>query len=246
MASDLVGPAFIAAVVSGAISVIGVWLNRSTTIRVNREKIAADLDLAERKFVFDKELAERTLTSESALAERKFQYDRELLSHQRLVELAEGILSDFYQCSDIFHEIRAPVSSNTEAAERIKKDYESEGQSLQADSYFVPIARIKKNSEFLSNLLGKRYRSRAILGSAIDVAFKNIHDVIVKIQVSAATLINITERGEVALRQDLKFVRELETDIWQSMPSGDPVQRLIEQAIEVAEAACRPILEKQQ
>jgi hypothetical protein len=70
--------------------------------------------------------------------------------------------------------------------------------------------------------------------------------VIVKIQVSAATLINMTERGEVALRQDLKFVRELESDIWQSTPSGDPIHRLIEQAIEVAEAACRPILEKQQ
>ena len=244
--SDLLGPAVVAAVVSGIISVVGVLVNRSTTIRVNKEKLEADRELAERRFSFDKELAERRLSSESALAERKFLYDRDLHDHKRRVELAEAILADFYQCGEVFREIRSPGGFSSEATNRARKENETAEESGQKDTYFIPIARIRKNSEFLSNLMGKRYRSRAILGLAVDEAFQKIQDAIVKIQVSAATLSSMAERGRIAFTQNHKLVEECEAAIWQSMPGGDPIQPLVKRATEVADAACRPILERAQ
>jgi hypothetical protein len=243
--SDLLGPAVVAAAVSGIISVVGVLVNRSTTIRVNEDRLDADRQLAERRFSFDKELAERRLSSESTLAERKFQYERDLHDHKRRVELAEAILADFYQCNDVFREIRSPGSFKSEAENRVRKENETEEESNRKDTYFIPIARIQKNREFLSNLMGRRYRSRAVLGFAVDEAFQQIHEALVKIQVSAGTLSRMAERGRIAFTQNQKLVEECESAIWQSMPGGDPIQPLVQRAIELVEAACRPILERE-
>jgi len=56
----------------------------------------------------------------------------------------------------------------------------------------------------------------------------------------------MAERGRIAFAQSPDLVEECEAAIWQSMPGGDPIQPLIQRAIEVAEAACRPILEREQ
>jgi AmiR/NasT family two-component response regulator len=62
--SDLSGPAVVAAMVSagvsGVIALVGLWVNRSTTIRVSRER-----------FDFEKTLAEQKQSAELQLAERK-------------------------------------------------------------------------------------------------------------------------------------------------------------------------------
>lgn len=40
--TTLIGPAAIAAAVSGAIAVVGMFVNRATSIKVNKDKITAD------------------------------------------------------------------------------------------------------------------------------------------------------------------------------------------------------------
>ena len=69
--SSFVGPAVVAAVVSGIIATVGMFVNRATTIRVHEDKLKPDRDLAERKFDFDRDLAERKATADIALAEKK-------------------------------------------------------------------------------------------------------------------------------------------------------------------------------
>jgi hypothetical protein len=59
---DLSGPVVVAAMVfSGVISLVGLLVNRATTIRVSRER-----------FDFEKTLAEQRQSAELQLAERKF------------------------------------------------------------------------------------------------------------------------------------------------------------------------------
>src|ERR1700674_2399487 len=89
--SPLIGPATVAAGVSGVISVVGLIVSNVAARRLHTEKLGFDSQLAERKFEFDKDLAER-----------KFRYDRELHDHKRQVELAEEVLADFYQAKGIF------------------------------------------------------------------------------------------------------------------------------------------------
>ena len=145
--------------------------------------------LAERRFKFEKELTERKASADTQLAERKsdfdadlaerkFRYDRELHDHKRRVEFAETILADFLQIADVIQAVRSPGGFWGEAAGRQRSEGETDDQSRQLDSYYVPLARLTQQSDLISELMSKRYRAHAILGSDIDQAFQKIENVI--------------------------------------------------------------------
>ena len=199
----LLGPAVVAAFVSGIITIFGMLVNRYTTIRINDEKLRADRGLAERRFSFDKELTERKFAFDSRLAVRKFEYDRELHDHKRRVELAETLLADFYECADVFRAIRSPGSLRNEAAGRKRGENESEEELSARDIYFIPLSRIKENSDFISSLMSKRYRSRAVLGDEIGEAFGCVHEGLMTVRVAAITLGNMIGRRKDARERNI-------------------------------------------
>src|SRR5271165_1022406 len=180
----LIGPVVVAAVISGIIAVIGLAVSTKTARSIHSDKLAFDERLAERKFQFDQELAER-----------KFKYDRDLHDHKRRAELAETILADVYQIDDAIRAIRSPAGFQGEAASRVQNENETEEEASRRDTYFVPIARLSNHSEFISAFMSKRYRSRAVLGPQIDEAFNLVHEVIVRIRVSAMTITNMIGQG---------------------------------------------------
>ena len=57
----LIGPAVVAAVISSIVTVIGFFITTRAAKAMHREKLAFDQKLAERKFEFEKELAEEVL-----------------------------------------------------------------------------------------------------------------------------------------------------------------------------------------
>jgi hypothetical protein len=70
-------------------------------------------------------LAEQKRSAELQLAERKFQYDRDLHDHKRRVELAEGGLADFYRFADIIWAVRSPGGFKDETASRPRTESET-------------------------------------------------------------------------------------------------------------------------
>jgi len=236
---DLSGPAAVAAMVSagvsGGISLVGVWVNRSTTIRVSRER-----------FGFERTLAERKQSAELQLADRKFQYDRDLHDHKRRVELAEEVLADFDRFADIIRAVRSPGGFKDESAGRPRTESETPAEASELDAYFVPIARIAQQSELFSNLKSKRYRSRALLGQSVDEAFTALDDAVWEVQSKAMMLSDMVRRGGAAFVHHPDVVERYESTIWQHMPGDDPVEPIVKRAIEVAETVCRPILERKQ
>jgi hypothetical protein len=80
--TSLIGPAVVAAVIAGLVSVISLLMNRSTTLAMHSQRLAFDREQAERKFEFDtalsREQAQRRVDAELALAERKFEFDTQL------------------------------------------------------------------------------------------------------------------------------------------------------------------------
>jgi hypothetical protein len=159
--TSLIGPAVIAAVVSGIVSIVGLITSSRTARTIHREKLEFDHKLAQQKFEFDKDLAER-----------KFKYDREFHDHKRRVELAETILSDFMQMSDVIQAVRSPLAFGGEAVGRTRNEGETEEEARQRDSYYVPIARLTRHSEFISGLMSKRYRAAPCLGIRSTARFK--------------------------------------------------------------------------
>jgi hypothetical protein len=234
---DLSGPVVVAAMVSagvsGVISLVGLLVNRATIIRVSRER-----------FDFEKMLAEEKQSADQELAERKFQYDRDLHDHKRRVELAEEVLADFYRFADIIRAVRSPGGFKDESASRLRTENETQADASKLDAYFVPIARVAQQSDFFSDVRSKRYRSRALLGPPIDEAFKALDDAVWEVQRKAMMLSDMVKRGGAAFELHSDVVQQYESIIWQHVPGDDPIEPIVKRAIEVAEATCRPILER--
>jgi hypothetical protein len=232
--SDFLGPALVAAIVSGVISLVSMLVNRATTIRMSRER-----------FAFEKTLAEQKRSDELQLADRKFDYERDLHDHRRRVELAEEVLADFYQSADIVRAIRSVGGFGDESADRGRAENETPAEASKLDAYYVPISRIAQHSDFFSGLKSKRYRSRALLGQPIDEAFAALDDAVGKVQSNATMLIAMVKLGGTAFERQPDLVDQYEATIWQRMPGDDPVEPLVKRAIEVAERVCRPILARE-
>src|SRR5262249_53702692 len=107
----------------------------------------------------------------------------------RQVELAEQLVAGAHQFRDVIRAVRSPMSYAGEGAGRPRGENESEQQARRMDGYYVPFARLNNNSEFITGLMSKRYRARAVFGAKIDDIFRKLHDVLVKIQASAGMLI---------------------------------------------------------
>ncbi|MGJ4928617.1 hypothetical protein ACQR1I_14170 [Bradyrhizobium sp. HKCCYLS2038] len=230
--NELIGPAVIAAVVSGLVSLIGnIFSNRSSRT-INSDKIASELHLAERKFDFEKELAEK-----------RFRYERELHDYGRRVEFAEDVLASFYKLQDTIREIRVPFSYEGEGVTRKRGDQETVAEARSRNHYYAPIERMNKHKDFLSELISKQYRAQAVFQNDIDHAFALVTEVLHSIQISSNMLVHNVKQGSP---YDPTLMKELERDIWAATAPGepDPNRERIEQAIEIVERAVRPALQQ--
>jgi hypothetical protein len=128
-----------------------------------------------------------------------------------------------------------------EMRERVDRAMTATTSARNKDTYYVPLERLNKNRDFLSDFFSKRYRARAIFrGSDLDQAFQLLHEVIIAIQVSAGMLI----RAVGDERREPSFWEKREADIWDSFDNEqDALTPKIKKALSVAEAWLGPILE---
>ena len=227
--NDLIGPAVVAAIVSGIVSIIGNLFSNSAAKRIHSEKLLFDERLAEKKFSYDVDLAER-----------RFRYDRELHDHKRRVEFAEEILAGFYKFRDIIAAARSPAAYGDEGASRPRGDNEQAELARSKDTYFVPLERLHKHGDFLSDFFSKRYRARAMFRADIDRGFQLANEVVSSIQVAAGMLI----RAVGDERRNPDFWEKLEADIWDGFGGDqDRLSPKVSEALRLVEGALGPVLE---
>jgi hypothetical protein len=226
----LIGPAVVAAVVSGIISVIGLVVSTTTARALHTDKLKFDERLAERKFEFDKELAER-----------RFKYDRGLHDHKRRVELAEQVLTTFYRVRDVLVSARSPISFGNESEERPRGGDESESLMRLRNSYYVPISRLNKEAEVFAKLSGIRSRFKAYFGEPADEPFKEIHRIWAEIVTAAEILIDEVRDGKPD--DDPQFTKLMKDTIWHRHHEEDALNKSIDTAVKQIEDICRPILQ---
>jgi hypothetical protein len=87
--ASFIGPAVVA--VSGIVSVVGLIVSTQTARAIHTEKLA-----------FDERLAERKVNADIALAEKKIALDASLADRKRRQDLAEEVLSGFFQINPSF------------------------------------------------------------------------------------------------------------------------------------------------
>jgi hypothetical protein len=96
--TSFIAPAVVAAVISSVVAAVGIWMSVRTTRAIHVEKLA-----------FDRDQAERRVSAEIALAEKKFNFDKALANWRRRYELAEQALTTAYEARAAIDWVRTPA-----------------------------------------------------------------------------------------------------------------------------------------
>ena len=184
--TSLIGPAVVAAVVSGIVTTIGFLVNRSTSLTMHQQKLEADRGLAERKFVLDKNLAEL-----------KFTYDKEATAWRRRYDLAEQILSSAYEVRDALLWARARVVLDGEGKTRQATEPEAPQLKSDRDSAFVPMERLTAHAKCFATLQTAQDAAVAHFGPSIVGSINQLIAEHRKIATAAAHLIQHASWNEI-------------------------------------------------
>jgi hypothetical protein len=229
----LIGPAVVAAGVSGIVSVIGLIVSTRTARAIHMEKLA-----------FDERLAERKVNADIALAEKKIALDARLADRKRRQDLAEEVLSGFFQIKDIIRAIRSPRSYDGEGKDRPKIAGESADVARIRDTYYAIIARFEAHRKEIADLLSRRYRMSAWLGKEAEGPFDAIQQSLNTVIVSARLLVEWVGDSLPATSPDNAALwRKMLDDIWEGRADPDPINVQIAEAISSIETICRPVLQ---
>jgi hypothetical protein len=135
--TSLIGPAVVAAVISGLISGIGIVISARTTRAIHSERLA-----------FDREQSEHRVNAEIALAEKKVTLDRALAAWKRKTEFAEEVLTDFYKAREVIDAARSPGGFEGEGATRQIEPWETEDDTRTLNAYFRTAERLRGQADF--------------------------------------------------------------------------------------------------
>lgn len=226
--TSLIGPAVVAAAVSGVVTTIGFLVNRSTSLTMHQQKLSADRELTERK-----------VNADIALAEKKLKLDRQLADWKRRTELAEQTLADFYKAQDIFAAARQPMSFGGEGKTRPGRESDGEDVRRHHDTLYAPFERLTKERDFFAEMQARRFRFMALFGNEAGDAFQVFVRSYNRVGVAARALID--DRQHLSPDMRTKF----ESMIGWVLDEDDPIKLEIDQAVSAMEAICRPILQTQ-
>jgi len=228
--TSVIGSAVVAALISGFVSIIGIWISTRTTRGIHAEKLT-----------FDQEQARRKTDADIALAEKKLALDRAFAAWKRKTEFAETVLADFYQVKDIISGIRSPGSFGNEGQSRPREPWETESDTRKLNNYFIVIERLEKKSEFFSQFIARRYQFIAMFGPEAAKPYDDLWKVRADIIISVRMLLQTHQRRDLgSIPEDRKA---WETTMGWLHAAQDPIDMRINQIIDVVELICRPVIQ---
>lgn len=214
---SLIGPAVVAAVVSAIVSIVGFYVNRATNLKIHKEKLSADIELAERKFLLDRKLGD----------------------WRRRAEIAEQVLADFYTARDIFSEARQPFSFGHEGTTRPDRLHEeTEEQARLKDAIYTPWERLSTERVFFFEMQARRYRFVALFGPEAEEPFTVINRSYNEIYRATGHLLDKRVQSAPVARGRYEAV------IGWGTSDTDQFKDRLDVAVEQIEKLCVPILRR--
>jgi hypothetical protein len=228
--SDWLQPAIVAAVIAALMTLVGLFLNRSTVKSLHHQRLDTDVKLAEKRSA-----------AEIDLAKQRFVFDRKLAAWRRRVELAEEVLADFYKAREIIAEARAQFVYSNDGTTRPKFPDETADEAKDLNDYYAPIQRLEKESEFFALMSARRYRFIALFGMDAATAYDEVTSVRAEI-IRAVQKLILTHRKERSAKLLSKMEAWEDTIGWGS--GADPIKDRLDQAIERIQEKCRPVIQE--
>lgn len=170
---------------------------------------------------------------------------------KRKYELAEEVLSCFYEISERFDEIRCPAGYVGEGSTRKRKDNESEEESLILDNAYVVFERYEKDKTPFIKLMSLKYRFMVLYGKEAGKPFEEILQLRNKL-FSASHLLGQRywkDQGrktftESQFEKHLKKMEELEAIFWADYGEKDEFKDSVNKVVTKIEAICKEIITK--
>jgi|GEM_PF-3558617 len=161
---------------------------------------------------------------------------------RRRAELAEDVLTDFYEACQIMTDARNMGGWSSEGATRKAGEGETAGETDLLNSYFRTSERLFAKAEFFAKMRSRKYRAMAVFGASVAEhydAFDKIHA-----EVNAAVhmlVITVGDGNDGSLPQNRK---DWKATIGWCLPKDDPVKPRLDAVIEKVEAFCAPAIQE--
>jgi hypothetical protein len=202
---------------------VSAWTTRST----HKDRLAADQALAERK-----------VTADIDLAERKFRFDKGIIAWRRQYELAEQVLGAAYEACDALNYARGRLIRADEGKTRIATEPESQQVREARDSAFIPIERLAARSKAFATLQTLQDPMLAHFGTEALQPISEISSIYHGITSAVGILIqNAAWNEEQEGRRALQPFRD---ELWGDKAKESAVR--LDAAVKQLEAICKPIL----
>tara|TARA_Y100001936_G_C16086977_1_gene682517 strand:- start:4018 stop:4707 length:690 start_codon:yes stop_codon:yes gene_type:complete len=102
---------------------------------------------------------------------------REFIGKRR-IELAELVLTKFYEAEDVIKQIRNPISFIGEGSTRKKEKNELKEDSILLDRAYIVIERYQKHNTLFSQIKSMRYQVKAVFGSSAIEPFNELETIL--------------------------------------------------------------------
>ncbi|RAK51321.1 hypothetical protein [Phenylobacterium deserti] len=220
----LIGPAVTAAVIAGGFGAWSLLVNKELAEKVHRQRLAAERDALERKGEIDRDLAERKAT-----------HDRRLTFEKRRVEVAEQVLTDFYEAQRAYEVIRQPMITRHE-----QKAEDGVPDEVIRNSGYAVQRRVRSYEPLFARMEARRPVALAIFGPEIDAPYQRLirmHNI-----VFAAAGAILDWPDEIDTDHMREFIREQNRIAFKLSPEDDVTAQVAAVVMDV-ERICRPALE---
>lgn len=177
-------------------------------------------------------------------------WKREYLG-RRKIELAEEVLSLFYEARDAIRYIRNPFGYGGEGSTRNATPTESPEEKQINDNAYVVFERYNKRQDLFNKLYSMRYRYMAQFGKDAARPFDDLNKIMNDIFISARMLTHYwKEQGRRQWKNDAEFQQHLnemhkhEAVFWEKSSEQDPIMPRVDAVISDIEAQSVKIIGK--
>jgi len=170
---------------------------------------------------------------------------------KRKIELAEDVLTRFYEARDAIARIRSPISFENERLARKRAPNEREEESSLLDQAYVVFVRYEKEQDLFNRIHALRYNVMARLGLDSAKPFNDVHGIVHEI-LGAAHMLGRhywPRQGRVSMTEaqfekHLAEMNKHEAVFWAGYDENDPIHKRVDEVIIAIEKVCRPVLEE--
>ena len=177
---------------------------------------------------------------------------RKEMREKKQYELAEEVLSLFYEAKDKISAIRSPLGRRGEREGREKDVNETPEQTEALDQAYVVFNRYQKHQEAFNKLNALRYRFMALFQREKVAPFDELNKIINEIFTAANLLGHYWYRirkGHL-IRNQKEFdkimanIDKYEAIFWEGLKSPDPITPKVDKMVAGIEKICEPILRR--